>query len=90
MRIIINKKIRPTVDAPTMELFKDCYTDAQFNLIKDIFCTYFNRGGILTFRNFAMIPINKDPGNMTNEHGEWTRFIRNRLAYEWNSLGRVR
>ena len=85
-RIIINKKIKPTIGVQTMELFKNFYTDAQFSLIKDIFCTYFNRGGILQFREFAMIPINRDPGNMTDEHGKWTTFIRNKMAYEWNSL----
>ena len=84
--IIINKKIKPSVDATTMELFKDFYTDSQFNLLKDIFCTYYNRGGMLSFKEFAMIPIAKTPGDITNEPGEWTKFIRNRMAYEWNSL----
>ena len=84
---VVNKRIKPIISAPTMELFKEFYTDSQFNLIKDIFCTYFNRGGRLLFRNFAMIPINRDPGkNLEAEHGEWTKFIRNRMAYEWRSL----
>ena len=88
-RIVINKKIKPFIGAQATELFKDFYTDSQFNLIKDIFCTYFNRGGILQFGKFAMIPINRNPGDITREHGEWTKYIRERLAYEWNSLGRV-
>ena len=79
--IIINKKLKPTVDTPTIELFKDFYTDSQFNLLKDIFCTYYNRDGVLPFKEFAMIPINKDPGDTTNERGEWTKFIRNRMAH---------
>ena len=62
------------------------YTEPQLDTIKDIYNTYNNRGGELTFAPFAMIPINKDPGDMTNEHGEWTKFIRNRLAHEWESM----
>ena len=84
--IIINKKIKPTVDTPTMTLFKDFYTDSQFNLIKDIFCTYYNRGGILNFSEFAHIPINKNPGDITNERGEWTKYIRNKMAHEWDAM----
>ena len=84
--IVINKKIKPSVDKPTMELFKDFYTDSQFNLIKDIFCTYYNRDGVLPFRKFAMIPISGDPGDMTNECGEWTKYIRNKLAHEWGRI----
>ena len=80
--IIINKKIKPTVDTQTMELFKDFYTDSQFNLIKNIFCTYYNRGGVLPFKEFAMIPFAKDPGDITNEHGEWTKYIRAKMAYD--------
>lgn len=84
--IKINKKIKSNVDAQTMEIFKDFYTDSQFNLIKDIFCTYYNRGGILQFRKFANIPIKKDAGNITIEHGEWNKYIRNKLANEWDDL----
>ena len=62
------------------------YTVPQFDTIRDIYNTYNNRGGELEFTPFAMIPINKDPGDMTNEHGEWTKFIRNRLAHEWDSM----
>ena len=62
------------------------YSAPQFDVIKDIYNTYDNRGGELEFTPFAMIPINKDPGDMTNEHGEWTKFIRNRLAHEWDSM----
>ena len=62
------------------------YTAPQFDTIKDIYNTYDNRGGELEFTPFAMIPINKDPGDMTNEDGEWTKFIRNRLAHEWDSM----
>lgn len=83
---VVNKRIKPIIGASTMELFKEFYTDSQFDLIKDIFCTYTNRGGVLHFWKFAMIPINRDPGDMTNEHGEWTKFIRKKLAYEWNSM----
>ena len=62
------------------------YTEPQLDTIKDIYNTYDNRGGELKFIPFAMIPINKDPGDMTNEHGEWTKFIRNRLAHEWDAM----
>lgn len=62
------------------------YTEPQLDTLKDIYNTYDNRGGELGFMSFAMIPINKDPGDMTNEHGEWTKFIRNRLAHEWESM----
>ena len=62
------------------------YTAPQLDTIKDIYNTYNNRGGELEFTPFAMIPINKDPGDMNNERGEWTKFIRNRLAHEWNSM----
>lgn len=62
------------------------YTEPQLDTLKDIYNTYDNRGGELEFMPFAMIPINKDPGDMTNEHGEWTKFIRNRLAHEWDAM----
>ena len=62
------------------------YTETQLDTLKDIYNTYNNRGGELEFTPFAMIPINKDPGDMNNEHGEWTKFIRNRLAHEWDSM----
>ena len=84
--IMINKKLKPSVNALTMELFKDFYTDAQFNLIKDIFCTYYNRDGVLPFKEFAMIPLTHDPGDITNETGEWAKYIRNKMAHEWNSM----
>ena len=62
------------------------YTETQLETLKDIYNTYDNRGGELEFTPFAMIPINKDPGDMTTEHGEWTKFIRNRLAHEWDAM----
>ena len=62
------------------------YTEPQLDTIKDIYNTYNNRGGELEFAPFAMIPINKDPGDTSNEHGEWTKFIRNKLAHEWDSM----
>lgn len=62
------------------------YTVPQFDTIRDIYNTYDNRGGVLEFTQFAMIPINKDPGDMNNERGEWAKFIRNRLAHEWDSM----
>lgn len=62
------------------------YSESQLDTLKDIYNTYNNRGGELEFTPFAMIPINKDPGDMNNEHGEWTKFIRNRLAHEWDSI----
>lgn len=62
------------------------YTEPQLETMKDIYNTYDNRGGELEFTHFAMIPINKDPGDMANEHGEWTKFIRNRLAHEWELM----
>ena len=86
-RITLNKKIKLTVSEQTMKLFNDFYTDLQFNLIKDIFCTYHNRGGVLPFWRFAMIPISKDPGkNLEAEHGEWTKYIRARLAEQGREM----
>ena len=82
----ISKIISAGVNDKTMERFNEFYTDAQFDLIKDIFCTYYNRNGTLSFADFAMIPINKDEGDMTNERGEWTKFIRHKLAHEWDDI----
>lgn len=84
--IKINERIKPNVNAQTMKLFNEFYTESQFDLIKDIFCTYYNRDGILRFAQFAMIPIKKDPGDITNERGEWTKFIRSKLAHEWDDI----
>ena len=84
--IKINKAISERVTDKTMKLFNDFYTEAQFNLIKDTFCTYHNRNGALSFEAFAMIPINKDAGDMSNERGFWTKFIRDKLAHEWDDI----
>ena len=90
MRIIINKRLKPTVDTSTMELFKTFYADSQFDSLKEIFVTYHNRGGRLHFREFAKIPISRDPGDITRERGEWTKFIRKRMAYDWNALAHIK
>ena len=82
----LNRNISEHVNDKTMERFNEFYTDAQFDLIKDTFCTYHNRNGTLSFADFAMIPINKDAGDMTNERGEWTKFIRHKLAHEWDEI----
>lgn len=83
---MIKKKLNLLPKAKTTQQIYAFYTEPQLNTIKDIYSTYDNRGGELEFTPFAMIPINKDPGDMTNEHGEWTKFIRNRLAHEWDSM----
>lgn len=62
------------------------YTESQLELLKDLYLTYRNRGGVLSFAQFALIPVNKNPGDMTNERGEWTKFIRQKLAYEWDKI----
>ena len=80
------KKLNILPKARATKQIYSFYTEPQLETIKDIYNTYDNRGGELEFTPFAMIAINKDPGNMTNEHGEWTKFIRNRLAYEWDSM----
>ena len=80
------KKLNMQPRASTTKQINAFYTEPQLNTIKDIYNTYNNRGGELKFTPFAMIPINKDPGDMSNEHGEWTKFIRNRLAHEWDSM----
>jgi hypothetical protein len=85
-RLIINSKIKPQVCAKTMEVFNEFYTESQFNLIKDIFITYHNRGGVLPFVDFAMIPIKKDVWNIEKERGAWCRYIRRKLANEWNDI----
>ena len=80
------KRLNLQPRATTTKQINAFYTEAQFDTIKDIYNTYDNRGGELEFVPFAMIPINKDPGDMTTEHGEWTKFIRNRLAHEWDAM----
>lgn len=80
------KKLNIRPKASTTKQIYSFYSEPQLDTIKDIYNTYTNRGGELEFTPFAMIPINKDPGDMTNEHGAWTRFIRNRLAHEWDSM----
>lgn len=82
----LSKFISERVTDKTMKQFNDFYTEAQFNLIKDTFCTYRNRNGKLSFTDFAMIPINKDEGDITNERGYWTKYIRNKLAHEWDEI----
>lgn len=83
---MIKKKLNLHPLAKTTKQIYSFYTEQQLDTIKDIYITYDNRGGELKFTLFAMIPINKDPGDMTHEHGEWTKFIRNRLAHEWDSM----
>ena len=80
------KKLNLQPRASTTKQIYSFYTEPQLDTIKDIYNTYNNRGGELEFTPFAMIPINKDPGDMNNERGEWTKFIRNRLAHEWESM----
>ena len=63
------------------------YTDNEFNIIYDVFCTYRSRGGILNFGEFAYIPIKHNPGNdIEYESGIWNKYIRNRLADNWNNI----
>lgn len=83
---MIKKKLNLQPRASATKQIYSFYTEPQLDTIKDIYNTYDNRGGELKFTPFAMIPINKDPGDMTNEHGEWTKFIRNRLAHEWDAM----
>jgi hypothetical protein len=85
----INKKIRPQVCMKTMEVFNGFYTESQFNLIKDIFITYHNRGGVLPFVDFAMIPIKKDVGDIEKERSEWCRYIRGKLANDWRVILKI-
>ena len=80
------KKLNILPRANATKQINTFYTETQLDTIKDIYNTYNNRGGELEFTPFAMIPINEDPGDMNNEHGEWTKFIRNRLAREWDSM----
>lgn len=80
------KKLNLPSRAKTTKQIYSFYTEQQLDTIKDIYITYDNRGGELEFTPFAMIPINKNPGDMTHERGEWTKFIRNKLAYEWDSM----
>ena len=80
------KKLNIRPKSKITEQINAFYSEPQREMIQDIYNTYDNRGGELGFTPFAMIPINKDPGDMTDEHGEWTKFIRNRLAHEWDSM----
>ena len=82
----LNVNISEPVRNKTMELFNEFYTGAQFELLKDTYCTYRNRNGKLSFADFAMIPINKNEGDMTNERGEWAKYIRHKLAHEWDEI----
>ena len=64
----------------TLEVAKH-YADKTFEALYEIFVTYRNRGGILSFTDFANIPIKKDPGkNLEDESGIWTKGIRTSLA----------
>lgn len=83
---MLTKKLNILPRANTTKQIYSFYTESQLDAIKDIYNTYDNRGGKLEFTPFAMIPINKDPGDMTDEHGEWAKFIRNRLAHEWDAM----
>lgn len=83
---MMKKKLNILPKAKATKQIYAFYTEPQLDVIKDIYNTYDIRGGELEFTPFAMIPINKDPGDMTHEHGEWTKFIRNRLAHEWDSM----
>lgn len=83
---MIKKKLTLPSRATTTKQIYAFYSEPQLDAIKDIYITYFNRGGELKFTPFAMIPINKDPGDMTNERGEWTKYIRTKLAHEWDSI----
>ena len=57
------------------------YADKTFEALYKIFCAYRDRGGILSFSEFAYIPIKKNPGkNLDQEPGFWTKGIRNNLA----------
>ena len=57
------------------------YANKTFEALYEIFCTYRNRGGILSFSEFASIPIKRNPGkNLDLEPGFWTKGIRNNLA----------
>ena len=82
----LNRNISERVNDSTMDQFNEFYTNGEFNLIKDTYCRYHNRNGTLSFADFAMIPINKDEGDMTNERGEWTKYIRHKLAHEWDEI----
>ena len=56
------------------------YSEYTFEHLYKIFCTYRDRGGILPFKEFALIPIARDLGDITNEPGTWPKYIRKRLA----------
>ena len=62
------------------------YTDIEFNIIYDLFCTYRSRGGELNFCDFAWIPIKCNPGNLEDEQGIWVKYIRQHLADNWNNI----
>ena len=57
------------------------YADKTVEALYEIFCAYRDRGRILSFSEFAYIPIKKNPGkNLDQEPGFWTKGIRNSLA----------
>ena len=63
------------------------YSEYMFERLYKIFCTYRDRGGILNFNEFAMIPINKNPGhNLESEPGTWPKYIRERLAAQGREM----
>lgn len=62
------------------------YTDAQLQLMRELFATYINRGGVLQWETFVTIPMNCDEGDLSCEKGSWTKYIRTKLAHEWDAI----
>lgn len=81
--------MRRRMHSKTIKLTKRAarfYTETQVQLLHDLFTTYQNRGGVLRWTSFVAIPMDHDEGDMTNERGEWTKYIRGRLAHDWDSI----
>lgn len=65
---------------------KDMYTDDELKCLWDIYLTYKQRGGRLHWTRFAMIPLTHKSGDIENETGMWTKYIREHLAEQGREM----
>lgn len=56
------------------------YSEDALKKLFEIYLEYHDKGGILEVWQFAEIPITHDAGDISIETGEWTKWIRERLA----------
>ena len=56
------------------------YSEDALKKLFEIYLEYRDKGGALEVCQFAEIPITHDAGNLSIESGDWTKYIRKRLA----------